>query len=95
MFLLIVFAASAICISFLCSVLEAVLLSITPSFIAQLRESKARLYARFSELKTNMDSPLAAILTLNTIAHHCSARPASVLSGGNLRTGLPRSGPRA
>ncbi len=73
MFLLIVFAASAICISFLCSVLEAVLLSITPSFIAQLRESKPRLYAHLSELKNNMDSPLAAILTLNTIAHTVGA----------------------
>lgn len=73
MFLLIIFAISAICISFLCSVLEAVLLSITPSFTAQLKENKPRLYAKLSELKNNMDTPLAAILTLNTIAHTVGA----------------------
>ena len=73
MFLLFVFAFSAIFISFLCSVLEAVLLSITPSFIAQLRETKPQLFTKLSALKNNMDTPLAAILTLNTIAHTVGA----------------------
>lgn len=73
MLMLIIFACSAIFISFLCSVLEAVLLSITPSFIAQLQDGKPRLYARLSQLKHNMDTPLAAILTLNTIAHTIGA----------------------
>lgn len=73
MLLLIIFAFSAILISFVCSVLEAVLLSITPSFIAQLQEKKPYLYAKLTKLKHNMDTPLAAILTLNTIAHTVGA----------------------
>lgn len=73
MLMLIIFAASAIFISFLCSILEATLLSITPSFIAQLKDKNPRLYAKLSDIKQNMDSPLAAILTLNTIAHTIGA----------------------
>lgn len=73
MLMLIIFAASAILISFLCSILEATLLSITPSFIAQLKDKNPRLYAKLSDIKQNMDSPLAAILTLNTIAHTIGA----------------------
>jgi CBS domain containing-hemolysin-like protein len=73
MLLIIIYAVAAIAISFLCSVLEAALLSITPSFIAQMQETNPRLYARLSALKNNMDPPLAAILTLNTIAHTVGA----------------------
>ncbi len=73
MLILMLFACSAILISFLCSILEAVLLSVTPSFVAQLQENKPRLYQRLSILKNNMDTPLAAILTLNTIAHTIGA----------------------
>lgn len=47
MFLLIFFAATAIGISFLCSVMEAALLSITPSYIAQLEEKSPKWYKRF------------------------------------------------
>lgn len=73
MLLIIIYALLAIGISFLCSVLEATLLSVTPSFIAQLQTHNPRLYARLSNLKNNMDTPLAAILTLNTIAHTVGA----------------------
>ncbi len=73
MLMLIIFAASAILISFLCSILEATLLSITPSFIAQLKDKNPRLYAKLSDIKQNMDSPLASILTLNTIANTIGA----------------------
>ncbi len=60
--------------SFLCSVAEAVLLSITPSFIAGLKESKPKLAARLKRLKQdNLEQSLAAILTLNTIAHTVGA----------------------
>lgn len=69
MTLLITFAALAIGISFICSVLEAVLLSITPSYIASYRESRPELYKRLNRLKERIDQPLAAILTLNTVAH--------------------------
>src|SRR5690554_7614452 len=67
MILLIVFATLAIVISFICSILEAALLSITPSYIAQLKEQHPKLHIRLQRLKTNIDRPLAAILTLNTV----------------------------
>lgn len=69
MTLLIAFAFLAIGVSFLCSVLEAVLLSITPSYIVNLKESQPKLYKRLDSLKQRIDQPLAAILTLNTVAH--------------------------
>lgn len=77
MFLLIFFASTAIGISFLCSVMEAALLSITPSFIAQLEEKNPKWFKQVNALKQDIDTPLAAILTLNTIAHTV-APPASV-----------------
>ncbi|NNJ26474.1 hemolysin family protein [Alienimonas chondri] len=71
--LLIVYLCVAIGFSFLCSVAEAVLLSITPSYIAQLRESGAKGAETLARLKKNVDRPLAAILSLNTIAHTVGA----------------------
>jgi CBS domain containing-hemolysin-like protein len=73
MFLLIGFAVLSIGISFLCSLLEAALLSMTPSYVAQLRETDPKLHERLNRLKRNIDQPLAAILTLNTIAHTVGA----------------------
>ncbi len=64
----------ALVFSFLCSVAEAVLLSITPSFIAGLRDRKPKLAALLKRLKQdNVDQSLAAILTLNTIGHTVGA----------------------
>jgi CBS domain containing-hemolysin-like protein len=63
----------AITVSFLCSVMEAVLLSITPSYVAMLRKQQPALAKRVAKLKDNIDQPLAAILTLNTIAHTAGA----------------------
>jgi len=72
--LLIVYMLMALFFSFLCSVAEAVLLSITPSFIAGLRESKPKLATLLNRLKQEkVDQSLAAILTLNTIAHTVGA----------------------
>ena len=71
--LLIFFFLLAIAVSFLCSLWEAVLLSVTPSYAqVQLREGRktGRLLQTFKE---NIDRPLAAILTLNTIAHTVGA----------------------
>ncbi|GAA0557022.1 CNNM domain-containing protein [Halomonas salifodinae] len=73
MILLAVFATLSIGVSFVCSLLEAALLSMTPSYIAQLRENYPALHARLVRLKQNIDQPLAAILTLNTIAHTVGA----------------------
>lgn len=73
MTLLIAFAVLSILVSFICSVLEAALLSMTPSFIANQRAEKPKLYERLKHLKENVDQPLAAILTLNTVAHTVGA----------------------
>ncbi len=71
--LLIIYAIVAILFSFLCSILEAVLLSITPTFI-NLKKSEGKAYADVLEgLKKDVDKPLIAILTLNTIAHTVGA----------------------
>ena len=53
--------------------LEAALLSLTPSYIAQLKDSRPKLHDKLNKLKSNIDRPLAAILTLNTIAHTVGA----------------------
>ena len=71
--LLIVFFAVSIIFSFLCSVWEAVLLSITPSFTQTKIAEGDELGTTLQEFKENIDRPLAAILTLNTIAHTVGA----------------------
>ncbi|OYP29454.1 CNNM domain-containing protein [Rhodopirellula sp. MGV] len=73
MVLLFVYLFVAIGFSFYCSIAEAVLLSITPSFIATLAQRKPTDAARLESLKSNIDRPLAAILSLNTIAHTIGA----------------------
>jgi CBS domain containing-hemolysin-like protein len=71
--LLIVYIVVAIGCSFLCSVAEAVLLSVTPSYVAALREQGKRAADILEQLKENIDRALAAILSLNTIAHTVGA----------------------
>lgn len=73
MSLLLTFVVVSISVSFVCSVLEAALLSITPSYIAQLKQVNLKLHERMSALKDRIDQPLAAILTLNTVAHTVGA----------------------
>jgi len=70
---LIIFMVIAIGISFICSIMEAVLLSITPSFIASIGQEKPKLAKQAKILKQQIDRPLAAILTLNTVAHTAGA----------------------
>lgn len=73
MTLLIVFVLLAIGVSFLCSILEAVLLSITPSFVEAAEEDRPKLAEKVRRLRADIDRPLAAILSLNTIAHTVGA----------------------
>ncbi|MFD0963177.1 CNNM domain-containing protein [Pseudofulvibacter geojedonensis] len=73
MTLLITYAVLSIFFSFLCSILEAVLLSVTPTFI-NVKKKEGKAYATSLEnLKKDVDKPLIAILTLNTIAHTVGA----------------------
>lgn len=72
--MLIVYATLALGVSFLCSMLEAVLLSMSLSHVSVINKSGDRNGARWARLKSD-DSvkPLTAILTLNTIAHTMGA----------------------
>ncbi len=71
--LLIFYAIISIFFSFLCSILEAVLLSVNPTFI-NLKKKEGKTYATtLEQLKKDVDQPLIAILTLNTIAHTVGA----------------------
>lgn len=70
---LIFYLVLAIAISFLCSIMEAVILSVSVSFI-KTREMEGKPGALLlGELKNNIDRPLAAILSINTIAHTVGA----------------------
>ena len=60
-------------ISFLCSILEAVLLSISRSFVEVVRVGDPRAGRWLAQMQRKIDEPLAAILTLNTIAHTVGA----------------------
>ena len=72
--LLIIYVLSALVFSFLCSVAESVLLSITPSYIEGQKERRPKYSALLKKLRQdNVDRSLAAILTLNTIAHTVGA----------------------
>src|SRR5690606_37247634 len=71
--LLVVFAAISIGFSFLCSIAEAVLLCVTPSYIATKQEEGNRAAPVLARMTQNIDRPLAAILSLNTIAHTVGA----------------------
>ncbi len=71
--LLVVFFLVSIVASFLCSVLEAVLLSITPAFAERQQTENPDVGQTLLDFRKNIDRPLAAILTLNTIAHTVGA----------------------
>lgn len=73
MTLLIFYLFLAIVVSFFCSVSEAVLLSVRPSYISMMERKKKRGAHRLRKLYDNLDKPLAAILTANTIAHTVGA----------------------
>ncbi len=60
-------------VSFLCSILEAVLLSINHSFVVVLREEGRRSGEFLHRMQKRIDEPISAILTLNTIAHTVGA----------------------
>lgn len=73
MTLLIIFFLLSIVFSFLCSIWEAVLLSVTPNYSKQLARKGSKTGKFFEEAKKDIDKPLSAILTLNTIAHTVGA----------------------
>jgi putative hemolysin len=60
-------------ISFVCSILEAVLLSVSHSYVAVLQDEGNPVGDVLARMRANIDEPIAAILTLNTIAHTVGA----------------------
>ncbi|MFP4106338.1 MAG: hemolysin family protein [Phycisphaerae bacterium] len=70
---LFVFALLALAVSFLCSMLEASLLSIPASHVAMLVEQGSAVGKKLQRMKAQVDRPLSAILTLNTVAHTVGA----------------------
>ncbi|OXU15990.1 hemolysin family protein [Sedimentisphaera salicampi] len=73
MILFITYLFLAIFVSFLCSLLEAALLSVPRSHVALMLENGSRAGRRLEKMKDDVDQPLAAILTLNTFAHTLGA----------------------
>ncbi len=73
MTLLLVYLAIAIGVSFLCSILEAVLLSITPSYVEQTVSDKPVRGRVLAKVKERLDESLSSILILNTFAHTMGA----------------------
>ena len=85
--LLVVYVALAIGVSFLCSIMEAVLLSVSPAYIGALEATKPAVASRLRALKDDVDRPLAAILTLNTVAHTIGAAGAGAEAAGYFGSG--------
>ncbi len=73
MTLLFIYLVIAIGISFLCSILEAVLLSVTPSFVEKTLVTKPKKGAVLAKVKTHLAESLSSILILNTFAHTMGA----------------------
>ena len=73
MALILIYLFGALGISFLCSILEAVLLSTPLSYSTMLEEQRHKKGALLHDYKKNVDRPVAAILSLNTIAHTIGA----------------------
>lgn len=71
--LIILYLTAALAISFLCSILEAVLLSTPMSFIAMKEKEGAKNAPLLMRQKQDIDKPISAILSLNTIAHTIGA----------------------
>ncbi len=73
MLLLIIAIGVVLVVSFLCSIFESVLLSVTRPQIELLGKNRPRAGALLTEFKSNIDVPIAAILILNTAAHTVGA----------------------
>lgn len=67
--------------SFLCSLFEAALYTISPARIEVLQERGVRGANRLARLRRNVEQPIAAILTVNTIAHTVGAAWCGALVG--------------
>jgi len=67
-------------VSFICSLLEAVLLSVRTPYLQVLADRKSWAGKRLLQFKENIDEPISAILTLNTISHTVGAAVAGAIA---------------
>lgn len=91
MLLLLIYVLIALGFSFYCSVAEAVLLSVTRPYIGIVEQENENSGKLLKKLKNDINRPLAAILTLNTIAHTMGAAGAgaqATLVFGNAYLGI-------
>lgn len=84
---ILVVAGLTLLASFLCSLFEAALYSITPSQVELLKKEGSSGALRLAGLREDVEEPIAAILTINTIAHTigsavCGAMVAEYHGGG-------------
>ncbi len=84
--LLLIYLNLAVSVSFLCSLCEASLLTLTRADAESLARKRPRIGAKLKAMKQDIDRPLAAILTLNTISHTVGAAgvgaQATIVFGG-------------
>lgn len=73
MVLLLAYLSLALVVSFICSIMEAVLLSTPISFLVVKSEEGHKYAETMARMKQNIDKPLSAILSLNTVAHTVGA----------------------
>lgn len=71
--LLVIYFMGAVIVSFVCSVLESVLLSVTMPFISVLEKEKPKAGALLRQHKQNINKSIASILILNTVANTVGA----------------------
>ena len=73
MTVLLTYFLTALLVSFLCSLLESVLLSLSIAHVSVIEKEGGSSGKLMAELKENINKPLAAILTVNTIANTIGA----------------------
>jgi CBS domain containing-hemolysin-like protein len=69
LFQLLVIVGIALGISFLCSILEAIILSVTHGYVHVLQDRGSKAGAILDKMQKQVDEPIAAILALNTISN--------------------------
>ena len=85
--ILIIIFVIVLSISFLCSILESILLSVTPTYVSVLSEKDPKAGKKLKYLKTHIDKSISSILILNTIINTLGATAigsqASMVFDGN------------
>jgi len=66
---LLIIVGVALAVSFLCSILEAIILSVTHGYVHVLKEQGSKAGGFLERMQNRIDEPIAAILALNTLAN--------------------------